>query len=159
MDESYLAFKQTGSAYEDIQVVHLRTRYQAAIKPLIKMPRKFNEWLTEWETIMAECQRIKYPDTIITTFWARDLAKALQNVLGSWSGTFLSIHLTKIHANDLHYRGVAAELLEHWSSLYQQSALRIAKGSFPVFGQSENTAIYEHDSDPDAESSEQRQKK
>jgi hypothetical protein len=159
IDEWYLALKQTGSPYEEVQVVHLRTKYQAAIKPLTRMPRKFNEWLTEWESIMAEGQRIKYPEAINATFWARDLAKALQNILGSWSSTFLSINRTKIHTNDLHFRQVAAELHEHWSSLYQQPPSRIAKGSFPTFGQSNDTVPYDLENEPDADSSDQPMKK
>ena len=77
MDEWYLVFKQTGSVYEDTQIVRIRTKYQAMIKPLSMIPRKFNEWITEWEAIMAEGQWINYSDTKQVTFWARDLIKAL----------------------------------------------------------------------------------
>ena len=159
IDEWYLGFKQTGSPYEEVQMVHLRTKYQAAIKPLTKLPRKFDEWLTEWESTMAEGQRIKYPDTTMATFWARDLAKALQNVLGSWSSTFLSINRTNIHANNLNFRQVAAELHEHWSSLYQQPPPRIAKGSFPTFNQSNDADTHDLDNEPNVNLSEQPMKK
>jgi len=144
IDEWYLAFKQTGAPYEALQVINLRTRYQAAIKPLSKMPRNFSEWIREWETTMIEGQRIEYPETKMANIWARDLIKALEHALPSWSSTALGIHRTKINDDTLNFREVVAEIRDHWATHSYKTPTRIARGAFPTFGQDDDKpASYE----------------
>ena len=48
LDQWYLAFQQTGSAYERTQKGDARTRYQNTIKPLTKNSfQSFDNWITE----------------------------------------------------------------------------------------------------------------
>ena len=144
IDEWYLAFKRTGAPYEALQFTNLRTRYQAATKPLSKMPRNFSEWIREWETTMVEGQRINYPETTLANIWARDLIKALEQALPSWSNTALGIHRTKINDDTLIFTDVLAEIQDHWATHSHKAPPRIAKGAFPTFGQDgDKSASYE----------------
>jgi hypothetical protein len=113
IDEWYLEFQQTGSAYERDRIADARTKYQAAIKPLSKLPRKFNEWLNEWESAMAEGQDVDLSDTMKARFWAPDLARAVRDALGVWSTTFLETNEDKIKEDKLNYQEVVAKLLRH----------------------------------------------
>lgn len=152
MDAWYMAFKETGSAYEQDRISDIRTRYQAAIKPLSKAPRKFNEWLHEWESAMAEGQELGLGDTTNAVFWAPDLARALQQVLSIWATNFVSNNKDKIQDNHLNYREVAAELQRHWSIFHQQKITTISKGAFPTFGATDSEPLDLYDNKESAES-------
>jgi hypothetical protein len=153
MDKWYLALKATGAAYERNRVPDARAKYQQAIKPLSKLPRNFDQWLTEWETAVAEGQELQLPDTQRATFWARDLAKALLNAMPFWANNFISINEEKIESNELDFRDVAATVRRQWATLYQSKSSTINKGAFPTYNATKEEQL------PDEAKSEEGEKK
>lgn len=132
MDKWYIAFQETGSAYEENRVPDARAKYKASVKPLSKLPRSFDNWLTEWETALAEGQQLEIPDTAKATFWAEDLALALKTVLPIWAANFITNNKEKIQDDTLSYREVAADLSRTWNVIQQPKAT-LAKGAFPSY--------------------------
>jgi hypothetical protein len=133
MDKWYKAFRETGQAYEDNRIPDAKRRYTAAVKPLTKLPRAFDAWITEWETAIAEGEHLDLPDTSSAQFWAADLVAALRPVNQSWATTFTAINKAAIKENKLSYREVAADLRRDWAVQHQSKA-SVAKGAFPSFG-------------------------
>jgi hypothetical protein len=133
LDNWYLAFREAGLAYERNRIPDARAKYKASIKPLSKLPRSLDTWLTEWETAVAEGQQLNIPDTAEARFWAEDLAIALRAVLPIWATNFITLNKQEIEASTLSYREVATDLRRTWQIL-QQPKLSIAKGAFTSYG-------------------------
>jgi hypothetical protein len=133
LDNWYLAFEEAGSAYEKNRIPDARAKYKASVKPLSRLPRSFDTWLTEWETAVAEGQQLEIPETAQAKFWAEDLAIALRSVLPIWATNFITINKKEIEAGTLSYREVATDLRRTWQVL-QQPKSSIAKGAFPSYG-------------------------
>ncbi|EWZ78072.1 hypothetical protein FOWG_17603 [Fusarium oxysporum f. sp. lycopersici MN25] len=64
-----------------------RDKYHKAVHTAPKI-NKLNEWVTEWETTMAEAISKKVPDALDAQCWAEDLNRAMYHVLPSWASTF-----------------------------------------------------------------------
>jgi hypothetical protein len=153
LDKWYSAFKKIGLSYETNRIPDARARYQRAIKPLSKLPKNFDDWLTEWETAMAEGQELKITDTQSAQYWVPDLTKALRYVLPMWASSF-EIHNTDNLADDkLDYRKVASDLRRHWTT-FQPKGGSIAKGAFLSYGPAQDRSEA-----PDSEKEEDPQNK
>jgi hypothetical protein len=92
VDNWYEEFEKYGAPYEALHFSEARTRYLNAVKPLQRIPKKFDEWVTEWTTAMTEGHRTKIPETENPEIWAKDLIRALQHVLPSWANGFLQVY-------------------------------------------------------------------
>lgn len=160
IDDWYTGLQRIGAPYMSFEKVEARTKYQAAIKPLLKMPRNFNDWLTTWTTAMAEGLRTNCPETKDADIWARDLIKALQVALPSWANTFLGNNRTKIADNSLNFRDVAADIHEHWMTHSHQYSGKILKGSFLSYAEEEDAPTsYDEVSDADSTKGSKEQRK
>jgi hypothetical protein len=131
----YKALRQTGSAYEENLISDARTKYQQAIKPLTKVPRSFDTWVSDWEVAIAEGSNLGLEDTKQARFWGPDLAKALKQILPIWATNFMSNNKKEVRANQLSYREVAADLRLQWEVLQQTKSSSVAKGAFLTYGE------------------------
>jgi hypothetical protein len=84
LDIWYEGFQRIGWAYEDNRIPDARARYQRAIKPLSRLPRTFDVWITEWETAMTEGKELQLGDIKPAQYWVTDLMNALRTALPSW---------------------------------------------------------------------------
>ena len=114
LDKWYEAFLETGSAYERNRIPDARAKYKASVKPLLRLPRSFETWLTEWETALSEGQNLNVPETSQAQFWAEDLANTLKSVLPVWAANFITNNKEKIQDDTLSYREVATDLRRTW---------------------------------------------
>ncbi|KAH8586501.1 hypothetical protein B0O99DRAFT_695448 [Bisporella sp. PMI_857] len=131
----YKALRQTGSAYEENLISDARTKYQQAIKPLTKVPRSFDTWVSDWEVAIAEGSNLGLEDTKQARFWGPDLAKALKQILPIWATNFMSNNKKEVRANQLSYREGAADLRLQWEVLHQTKSSSVAKGAFLTYGE------------------------
>ena len=83
IDEWYAAFERVGAPYEQLQLDYLQTRYDAATKPLTRIPKDFNKWVNDWRETMVDGQRIGLPEVLMARTWFKHLVRALNLVLST----------------------------------------------------------------------------
>ncbi|KAF5264187.1 hypothetical protein FOXYS1_5044 [Fusarium oxysporum] len=101
--------RRSGVVYNERLRPEARDKYHKAVHTAPKI-NKLNEWVTEWETTMAEAISKKVPDALDAQCWAEDLNRAMYHVLPSWASTFRQHRRPQILNNSLNYREVAADI-------------------------------------------------
>lgn len=137
LDIWYQNLQQTGIVYEENLLPDARERYQKAVVALTKLPKSFENWITEWEISMAEGTKLGVSDTTLAIHWAPDLAKALKQIMNIWATNFVTLNKDKINKNRLNFREVAGDLRRHWKIMQPTKASIISKGAFPTFGEND----------------------
>ncbi|KAI8402209.1 hypothetical protein FOFC_03612 [Fusarium oxysporum] len=109
LDKWYQELRRSGVVYNERLRPEARDKYHKAVHTAPKI-NKLNEWVTEWETTMAEAISKKVPDALDAQCWAEDLNRAMYHVLPSWASTFRQHRRPQILNNSLNYREVAADI-------------------------------------------------
>ncbi|KAL5611130.1 hypothetical protein FOBRF1_007247 [Fusarium oxysporum] len=109
LDKWYQELRRSGVVYNERLRPEARDKYHKAVHTAPKI-NKLNEWVTEWETTMAEAISKKVPDALDAQCWAEDLNRAMYYVLPSWASTFRQHRRPQILNNSLNYREVAADI-------------------------------------------------
>ncbi|TXB97231.1 hypothetical protein FocTR4_00011456 [Fusarium oxysporum f. sp. cubense] len=109
MPGSDYELRRSGVVYNECLRPEARDKYHKAVYIAPKI-NKLNEWVTEWETTMAEAISKKVPDALDAQCWAEDLNRAMYHVLPSWASTFRQHRCPQILNNSLNYREVAADI-------------------------------------------------
>ncbi|KAK2666237.1 hypothetical protein RAB80_018337, partial [Fusarium oxysporum f. sp. vasinfectum] len=109
LDKWYQELRRSGVVYNERLRPEARDKYHKAVHTVPKI-NKLNEWVTEWETTMAEAISKKVPDALDAQCWAEDLNRAMYHVLASWASTFRPHRRPQILNNSLNYREVAADI-------------------------------------------------
>ncbi|KAG7402953.1 hypothetical protein Forpe1208_v016701 [Fusarium oxysporum f. sp. rapae] len=108
LDKWYQELRRSGVVYNERLRPEARDKYHKAVHTAPKI-NKLNEWVTEWETTMAEAISKKVPDALDAQCWAEDLNRAMYHVLPSWASTFDNTDALKSSIIPS-YREVAADI-------------------------------------------------
>uniref|UniRef100_A0A0D2XT93 Uncharacterized protein n=1 Tax=Fusarium oxysporum (strain Fo5176) TaxID=660025 RepID=A0A0D2XT93_FUSOF len=76
LDKWYQELRRSGVVYNERLRPEARDKYHKAVHTAPKI-NKLNEWVTEWETTMAEAISKKVPDALDAQCWAEDLNRAM----------------------------------------------------------------------------------
>nr|CEG03804.1 unnamed protein product [Fusarium acuminatum CS5907] len=109
LDKWYQELRRSGVVYNERLRPEARDKYHKAVQTTPKI-NKLDDWVTQWETTMAEAISKKVPDALDAQCWAEDLNRAMYHVLPSWASTFRQHRRPQILNNTLNYREVAADI-------------------------------------------------
>ncbi|KAF4340967.1 hypothetical protein FBEOM_5106 [Fusarium beomiforme] len=109
LDKWYQELQRSGVVYNERLRPEARDKYHKAVQTTPKI-NKLDDWVTQWETTMAEAISKKVPDALDAQCWAEDLNRAMYHVLPSWAYTFRQHRRPQILNNTLNYREVAADI-------------------------------------------------
>lgn len=109
LDKWYKELRRSGAVYNERLRPEARDKYHQAVHTIPKL-NKLNDWITQWETAIAEAISKRVPDALDTQCWAEDLNRAMYHVLPSWASTFRQHRRPQILNNTLNYREVAADI-------------------------------------------------
>lgn len=87
LDKWYKELRRSGAVYNERLRPEARDKYHQAVHTIPKL-NKLNDWITQWETAIAEAISKRVPDALDTQCWAEDLNRAMYHVLPSWASTF-----------------------------------------------------------------------
>ncbi|KAL5591149.1 hypothetical protein FOBRF1_014706 [Fusarium oxysporum] len=109
LDKWYQEIRRSGVVYNERLRPEAHDKYHKAAQITPKI-NNLNDWVTQWETTMAEAISKKVPDALDAQCWAADLNRAMYHVLPSWASTFRQHRRPQILNNTLNYREVAADI-------------------------------------------------
>jgi hypothetical protein len=108
---------------------HLRKRYRDAIKPLSKMPKDPEAWITNWEQIITEGKEKKLAFATECSDWYSNFMNAVKLVLPNWVGIFDETQVEKVEAGTLTSQELAKGF-RRAVKRFPTGTARVAKGSF-----------------------------
>src|SRR5215471_10250927 len=111
--------------------------YKHAIKPLSKMPKDIDFWITNWEQTMAEGldQSLYYADNV--SIWFEDFLAAVKLIDSVWMNAYQIDMSKEVESGTLSYRILANDFHKEIKVLRTNAKVsRIAKRSFgPTFAE------------------------
>ena len=114
--------------------------YKDAVRPLVRPPKDFLAWLTNWRSAIDEALDKGLAEAIYPVFWYQSFTEAIIQVKPFWVADRESLHIEKIRTGHLSHKALADDFQDE---LLRDAALAkkaVANGSFghTFDGSSEN---------------------
>ena len=143
-------------------MINTQLQYQSYLKLATKSGKKIEDWIQEWQDIMAKGLKYEVPETKSVRMWSNDLLTAIQPLIEIQTLIFKTINKEKVQNRTLNYQEVGMSLLK--AQINQQNrkgASKSIKAGFPALHGEEaepleekeaalpNTPIYQRKRSPE----------
>ncbi|RHZ51562.1 uncharacterized protein CDV56_106148 [Aspergillus thermomutatus] len=132
--EWYNALKeQVGSNEYDIKR-DIKDAYRRSVKPLSKIPKDVELWITNWEQTMAKGLERDLSFATNIDDWFEDFLTAVNLIIPSWTEAYRLTKSIQVEEGTLSYRTLANDFRKAVKASRPDAKSRVAKGSFgPTF--------------------------
>ncbi|KAF7136939.1 hypothetical protein CNMCM5793_006643 [Aspergillus hiratsukae] len=132
--EWYNALKeQVGSNEYDIKR-DIKDAYRRSVKPLSKVPKDVEFWITNWEQTMAKGLERDLSFATNIDDWFEDFLTAVNLIIPSWTEAYRLTKSSQVEEGTLSYRTLANDFRKAVKASRPDAKSRVAKGSFgPTF--------------------------
>src|SRR6266487_5908447 len=133
IDVWYSKLKEQVGSDETTIKREIKDNYKRSIKPLSKIPKDLELWITNWEQAIAKGLERNLPFATSVDDWFDDFLTAVRLIHPMWVSAYELNKSNEVKDGSLSYRTVANDFRTQAKKVADARPGRVGRGAFPIF--------------------------